>query len=118
MKNYRVVVGDRVFSEVPDLAIAQMKLCDLSKTYRGQVCRVAHMNWNTVRGTRQYINGLEVGQYELVKKILLAVHEQGGTDAATDYDRGWDLATTAALEAITIETGVSIEEVLESEEVA
>ena len=116
MKAYRLVVGNRVFSEVSNLALAQESLCDLSKTYRGQVCRVSHMNWNTVSGTRQYINGLEVEQYELVKKILLAVHEQGGTDAATDYDRGWDLATAAALEAITRETGVSIEEVLESEE--
>ena len=115
MTKYMVVVGDRAFRMLNDLKKAEEIAKIVSQSRRNVVCRVAHNNWNTVKGTREYINGLEVGQYELVKKILLAVHEQGGTDAVTDYDKGWDLATAAALEAITRETGVSIEEVLESE---
>ena len=118
MREYWIVVGDRVFCNATDLTVAEKTIVDLSKTYRDKLCRVTGHNWKTVKGTQEYINGLEKGQYELTKKILLAIHNQGGTDGSTEYDTAWDSAISVALDTVYVITGVSIEEVLESEEVA
>ena len=60
MKQYNVMVGNRVFTTETDKATANQCAWDVSCWYSDALCYVSHKNGNVVAGTKKYKNGLEV----------------------------------------------------------
>lgn len=113
MKEYIVVVKDRVWNTYSKLEDAVDTCQSVSEIYNKEVCRVTHKNGNSVSPEYEYVNGHKRSEYELICKILKEVHECGSaSDSEIDYDKGFDAGVLAAEEAVTRATRVSIEEVL------
>lgn len=71
----------------------------------------------TCRGLLQRVHKA-VKEYERmddrIKRILFQLHSAGGCDAQDDYFKGWDEAITEAIRIVEKESGIGIEEVLDS----